>query len=455
MKTGRNKVFNLCSSYRYQSYGYYVSLVAAARGHYTLPSVPTIRDMGLKAVARQRSNDLDKLIQQSLRKIHSEKFELSIYFGSNVSKTHEKLSKHLFGMFPAPFLRAFFKKTNGGSNRWTLEELRLIAADDIPENHRDFVKDQIEQFLKKRISKGRRYTDQSYRYELAILYSDNDTTPPSDPKAIERFRKAAARLNIDTSIIDRNDYAQLSRYDALFIRDTTRVDNYTYRFARRAQVEGMIVIDDPESILRCCNKIYLHELLQANRIPVPKSIVVSKNTVDKIEAQIGFPCVIKLPDSSYSSGVFKVNDKAQMLETTKNLFRQTDLLLVQEFFPSDYDWRVGIVDREPLYVCKYYMARNHWQIINYEKNGDVGNVDTLRVEDAPVEVVETAKKAAGLIGNSLYGVDLKSVDGKTVVIEINDNPSIESGLEDEVLKDELYNRVMATFFQRLEKLHGK
>ncbi|MBI1913504.1 MAG: RimK-like ATPgrasp N-terminal domain-containing protein, partial [Planctomycetes bacterium] len=33
------KLFNLCRSYRYQSTGYYVSLLAEARGHKPLPSI--------------------------------------------------------------------------------------------------------------------------------------------------------------------------------------------------------------------------------------------------------------------------------------------------------------------------------------------------------------------------------------------------------------------------------
>ena len=35
------KIFNLCKSYRYQSLGYYVSLLAEARGHKPLPSITT------------------------------------------------------------------------------------------------------------------------------------------------------------------------------------------------------------------------------------------------------------------------------------------------------------------------------------------------------------------------------------------------------------------------------
>ena len=39
------KVFNLCRRYNYQSTGYYVSLLAEARGHKPLPSVTTMQDI--------------------------------------------------------------------------------------------------------------------------------------------------------------------------------------------------------------------------------------------------------------------------------------------------------------------------------------------------------------------------------------------------------------------------
>ena len=38
-------VFNLSKSYRYQTVGYYVSLLARARGHRPMPSVTTLQDL--------------------------------------------------------------------------------------------------------------------------------------------------------------------------------------------------------------------------------------------------------------------------------------------------------------------------------------------------------------------------------------------------------------------------
>ena len=129
-------------------------------------------------------------------------------------------------------------------------------------------------------------------------------------------------------------------------------------------------------------------------------------------------------------------------------------MVAQEFLPTDFDWRIGIVDRRPLYVCKYFMARRHWQIIKRDDTGKTsgeGNVQTLSVGETPEDVIKTALKAANLIGDGLYGVDLKQVGGKCYIIEVNDNPNIDAGYEDAVLKDALYREIMGVFLKRIEE----
>lgn len=127
--------------------------------------------------------------------------------------------------------------------------------------------------------------------------------------------------------------------------------------------------------------------------------------------------------------------------------------------PTDFDWRIGIIDQKPLYACKYYMAKKHWQIIKRDAVGkrSYGNEETIPVELVPKHVIKTALKIANLIGNGLYGVDLKQIDNQCYVIEVNDNPSIDSGIEDSLMKDELYTRIMQVFLKRMEirKQSGK
>src|SRR5262245_50106407 len=102
------KVFNLCRTYGYQTTGYYVSLLAAARGHRPLPSVTTIQDLRQSAVLRIVSDDLEQQLQNVLGPLKSEQFELSIYFGRNLAKRYDRLAQALFNHFPAPLLRAEF-----------------------------------------------------------------------------------------------------------------------------------------------------------------------------------------------------------------------------------------------------------------------------------------------------------------------------------------------------------
>jgi glutathione synthase/RimK-type ligase-like ATP-grasp enzyme len=59
-------------------------------------------------------------------------------------------------------------------------------------------------------------------------------------------------------------------------------------------------------------------------------------------------------------------------------------------------------------------------------------------------------RAAALVGNGLYGVDLKPAGQSALVIEVNDNPTLESGDEDGVLGDALYLEIMGCFRRRLD-----
>ena len=104
------RVFNLCRSYRYQSTGYYVSLLASARGHRAFPDINAIQEMKAPHVIRVLAEDLDGAIQKNLAHIQSDTFILSIYFGKNISKKYDRLSLQIYNLFQAPLLRVFFSK---------------------------------------------------------------------------------------------------------------------------------------------------------------------------------------------------------------------------------------------------------------------------------------------------------------------------------------------------------
>ena len=445
------KVFNLCRSYRYQSTGYYVSLLASARGHKPIPNISTIQDLKMQTIIRIASGELEEHMQKSLFSIQANTFVLSIYFGRNMAKRHEYLSHHLFKLFEAPFLRANFSR-NEKNGKWQMQNINPIAANDIPEEHRPFVLEVAkEYFAKKRPSPRRRTVP---RYDLAILYDKEAEEPPSDIRAIRKFVRAAESLGFDTELINKEDLGRVAEFDALFIRETTSVMHHTYRFARKAEAEGIVVIDDPGSILKCTNKVFLAEILEKNRVLIPRTIIVHRDNVKAAGESLGFPCILKRPDSSFSQGVIKVGNQEELTGSAGRMLERSELIIAQEFLETSFDWRVGILDRQPLYVCKYHMARRHWQIIKRDGGGikiEDGQSDTVPLEHAPPGLLRTALRASNLIGDGLYGVDIKEVDKKFYVIEINDNPSIDSGVEDRVLKDELYMRIMRIMLRRIEQ----
>ena len=45
---------------------------------------------------------------------------------------------------------------------------------------------------------------------------------------------------------------------------------------------------------------------------------------------------------------------------------------------------------------------------------------------------------------------MKEVEGKFYVIEINDNPNIDAGIEDKILKDRLYDIIMEVFLNKIK-----
>lgn len=443
-------IFNLCRSYRYQSIGYYVSLLAAARGHRPLPSVSAIQDMKSMTMVRYASDDLEELIQSSLHRLQSKEFTLSIYFGRNMARAYDRLSRELFNLFRAPLLRAHFHHEE---DKWTLVKIGPIGANEITIEHWPFVVETATDYFARPRYAPRKKTQA--RYDLAILHCPNEANPPSNDKALKRFERAAAAVGLEAELIDKDDYGRLAEFDALFIRETTQVNHHTFRFARRAEAEGLVVIDDAKSILRCCNKVYLAELLASHHIPAPKTVIVHKDNVEELSAQVGLPCILKQPDSSFSQGVVKVDTEEALQREADRLLDKSDLIIGQEFIPTPFDWRVGVLDRKPLYVCRYYMAPKHWQIQkNQTADGEIeyGRVEAVPLAEAPKQVVATALRAANLIGDGLYGVDLKQVGRHTYVIEINDNPSIDCGFEDAVLKDELYLKIMEVFLARIERL---
>jgi glutathione synthase/RimK-type ligase-like ATP-grasp enzyme len=321
---------------------------------------------------------------------------------------------------------------------------------DVPQGHYAFILKTAKSYF---TSAGyRRRSPQAYRYSMAVLHKPDALNSPSNAQALKKFVKAGQKMGIEVDLITREDFGRLREYDALFIRETTSVNDHTFRFARYAEADGLVVIDDPQSIIKCANKVYLAEMLAHQRISSPHTMIVHRDNVDLIVHEIGLPCVLKQPDGSFSTGVKKVNTADELECEAFAMLDRSELIIAQEFLPTQFDWRVGVLDRSVLFVCRYYMAPNHWQIIHTNRRGRrrEGVVDSVSPDKAPPQLIKLALRATNSIGEGLYGVDIKQVGSRFHVMEVNDNPNIDAGIEDGILKDSLYERIMRVFLERIE-----
>lgn len=448
------RVINLSRSYSYLGSGYYCSLLAEARGDRVIPTVKTILDLSRKSLYRFALPELEEVLRGRMKKLAQPpetSFSLYIFFGNADDKRFQDVARLAFDLFRAPLLKLLIRLKED----WSIGAIQPMALDDIKPDQEPLFAQALDAYT--RMSWREPATKSAARYSLAILHNPKDALPPSSPKALQKFIKAGESLGLEVELIEKKDYLRLAEYDALFIRETTALDHHTYRFAQKAENEGMPVIDDPNSILKCTNKIYLAELLKANKVSTPKTVIFDRSRLEKtrlptLEQEIPYPIVLKIPDGSFSRGVFKVKTRDELEATARTLFEESDLILAQEFMYTEFDWRVGVLNRQPIFVCQYLMAKKHWQIVKHSSDGrfQQGAFKTFLVDEAPREVVDIAVKAAGLIGNGLYGVDLKQNDRGVHVIEINDNPNLDNGVEDQRLKDELYRMIMREFLRRLE-----
>lgn len=441
------RVLNLCRTYSFQTTGYYVSLLAAARGHHPMPSVSTLQDLRLSPVVRVVSEEIDEQVGRALKEVPGTQYTLRIYFGA-VKEGPQRLARALFNYLPAPMLQADFEKDDGD---WSLVNVKPIATSEIPEDERPFVASQLSRHFQRRAHRGPAFT--AARYDLGILVDRQEVDSPSDERALQLFIKAARELDIDAETIESDELGRLAEYDALFIRATTAVDHFTYRFARQAEALGLVVIDAPRAILQATNKVYQAELFTRHGLPTPRTRLIHRDNIEQVIGEFSFPVVLKRPDSSFSQGVKKADDRAQLDALLADFFKSSDLVVAQEFVPSDFDWRIGVLDRRFLFGCKYYMAPGHWQI---QKSGQgkwrrFGKVECLPREAIPPAAVELGVRAASVMGDGLFGVDVKEVDGRFLIMEVNDNPSVEAGVEDGVVGEELYRAVMRSFLDRLER----
>ena len=285
---------------------------------------------------------------------------------------------------------------------------------------------------------------------IACFVEKYNFSDPREEGALQNFKFAAEEAGQEFSFLFREDISEIPNYNAVFIRATTDPLYTAYIVSKTAWELGLKVIDDPESIKICANKIHQYALFEKFNVPHIPTVFLNKDELHhkklvEIFDALGKPVVIKAPYTSFSRYVEKAACETSFRDVAKRFFRKSDVLAVQKFVPTAFDWRVGVLNDEVLYVCKYMIPKGRWKHgakLRGKPTVIWGRTVSMKKVNSPLRLREVALRACRVVGKGLYGVDIKEVDGDYVVVEVNDNPSIYAGYEDLRDKD-VYSKIIS------------
>jgi len=180
----------------------------------------------------------------------------------------------------------------------------------------------------------------------------------------------------------------------------------------------------PINIVR--DKLRTGQILAANKIPIPKTMMVRYPIDDGlVEHHIGFPCVVKLVTGSYGEGVYlceRKRDYKKLMEFIDTLGAKKTMI-VQEYMgakPGE-DLRVFVVGGKVIGAMRRTAPEGDFRA-NITGGGTGSNYEVTP------EIEYLARETARVLELNIAGVDLLFSDTGFVVCEANSNPGF-SGFE--------------------------
>lgn len=162
-------------------------------------------------------------------------------------------------------------------------------------------------------------------------------------------------------------------------------------------------------------------LLQVeNKLPFPKStLIFSPISVDSVIGEYEFPVIVKAAVSHQGRGVFKAENKEDVIKILKENKELSHAFIIRQYIPNDGDIRVFTVGYKAIGAMKRTPPQGDFRS-NISVGGKGENFD---LEKYP-KVRELAEKAAKATKTEIAGVDviLDKEKGSQYILEVNPGP---------------------------------
>ena len=243
-------------------------------------------------------------------------------------------------------------------------------------------------------------------------------------RLVEEFNKLGVQVEVVTDGFTRAGLTD----NALFIEDFNAdfviyLDKDKY-LSEILEKKGVRLFNKHNAVRVCDDKAQTYIALESSGVKMPDTIFgglcyrqdlpVNEKFADKIIEKLSLPVIVKECFGSMGKGVYKADDRVQLLEIMEKV------KLKPHLFQEYIDGEVGVDTRVIVIGKKAVGAMERRNLKDFRSNVGVGGCGIM--VDLSPEIKKVAESCASVLDLDYCGVDLlKDKKGNVLVCEVNSN----------------------------------
>jgi len=198
---------------------------------------------------------------------------------------------------------------------------------------------------------------------------------------------------------------------------------------KRLEKQGAYMVNSPESMELCNDKLMTQILLNSAGIKTPYSVMIQgleeiETVVNNLEAakKITYPFVIKTLRGTHGIGVMKVDSRSSLVSVAQLLSKEGLDFMLQAFCKHERSARIIMIGNEMLAANLRGQPKTKDE---FRTNSHLGS-ETEKYEPSEDEMA-IARRIVELFGCNFCAIDyLITEDKEIIVLEVNGSPGLEN-----------------------------